>query len=210
MAGGPWERLFAAKYSPIRSRETGGTCVEDECDSMVVTVVTDDGEEPPSDEDDEQVPEDDVDAATESWCRAVASGEDAIMINVDDAAAILFRGGGTTIGRWLRRGIPPRGGAPVGGGEGISSGGIRVGFARRNVLVLRAKQEETVEPYKNPANALSLSLARAPRKGIGVVVDDSVHALSRERELLAIRLRSLSHFFFSSARSIFSIVCVSW
>lgn len=161
MAGGPWERLFAAKYSPIRSRETGGTCVEDECDSMVVTVVTDDGEEPPSDEDDEQVPED-VDAATESWCRAVASGEDAIMIKVEDAAAILFRGGGgTTIGRWLRRGIPPRGGAPVGAEEGISSGGIRVGFARRNVLVLRAKQEETVEPYKNPANALSLFLSLA-------------------------------------------------
>lgn len=129
---------------------------------MVVTVVTDDGEEPP-DEDDEQVPED-VDAATESWCRAVASGEDAIMINVEDAAAILFRGGGgTTIGRWLRRGIPLRGGAPVGAEEGISSGGIRVGFARRNVLVLRAKQEETVEPYKNPANALSLFLSLARR-----------------------------------------------
>lgn len=94
----------------------------------MVTVVTEDGDEPDPEE------QEDEDA---SW--AVASGEDAIMISVDAAGAVGFLVG-TTTGRWLRRsscGPPPRGGAaPV--EEGTSSGGIRVGLARRNVLVLRA------------------------------------------------------------------------
>uniref|UniRef100_A0A8D8C4F8 (northern house mosquito) hypothetical protein n=1 Tax=Culex pipiens TaxID=7175 RepID=A0A8D8C4F8_CULPI len=171
MAGGPCVRFFAARYSPIRSREAGGACVEDECDSIVVTVVTEDGDEPDPDE------QEDEDA---SW--AVASGEDAIMISVD-AAAVGFLVG-TTTGRWLRRsscGPPPRGGAaPV--EEGTSSGGIRVGRARRNVLVLRAKQEETVEPQKSCKRALAGS------KGC---VEEGALAMTAHS-----RSRSLSRFFF--------------
>lgn len=189
MAGGPWDRLFAAKYSPIKSREAGGTCVEDECDSMVVTVVTEDGDEPPDDEEDVPEDEDVVDEASR-W-RAVASGEDAIMIS-------LLRGG-ATIGRWLRRwcGIPPRGGAAVGvGEEGISSGGIRVGFARRNVLVLRAKQEETVEPTKIlQTRALSRSLAWKGAWG-----HDSALSVTLTAERVSLNLIALSYFF--SARLI--------
>lgn len=123
--------------------------MDDECDSIVVTVVTEDGEDPPEEQDDD-VPEDE-DAPC--W-RAVASGEDAIMISVDAVGFL----GATTIGRWLRRcscGPPPRGGAAAAVEEGTSSGGIRVGLARRNVLVLRAKQEETVEPQKSCKRALA-------------------------------------------------------
>lgn len=37
----------------------------------------------------------------------------------------------------------------------ISSGGISVGLAKRKVFVLRAKQEETVEPQKSCKRVLS-------------------------------------------------------
>lgn len=52
MAGACWLRLLAARYSAIRSREGAGvTAVDEECDSIVVMVVTDEGEESAEDDD---------------------------------------------------------------------------------------------------------------------------------------------------------------
>lgn len=195
-----WLRYFAAKYSPIKSRCKGAAVCPpvDECDSIVVTVVTDEGDEPP-DEDDEEAEVLEHDGRY----LAVAAGEDEVTVNACCGLLLGCWGCGVNTGAAaiaVGRTIPARC-RPLlllllvlllSKWPPSFSGGIRVGFAKRNVFVLRAFP---LSPLALPVAAEGLSAEAAEELLLFCSTDEAaeprpMEALLTRRIALAFCFRS--------------------